>query len=76
MKAALFCAFIFPPPPASPELLAQADGTGARCTTDAGIKLIVQGVVVHLVEFYVVPDIAPGPIDQWIDFGPAFGLEF
>ena len=57
MQAAFFGVFVLPPPPASPELLAHADGPCTRRATDAWVKLIVKGVVVHLVHFNVVPNI-------------------
>jgi hypothetical protein len=49
MQATLFGSLIFPPPATGAEILAQADGAGARGATDAGEKLVVQGVVVHVV---------------------------
>ena len=36
----------------------------------------MQGVVVHIVQLHVMPNIAPSPIDQGVDLCPTLGGEF
>ncbi len=72
MQATLFGSFVFPPPATCAKLFAQADGTCARCTANAGEKLIVQRVVVNFVNGDVVPYITPCPVGQGIEFDLAF----
>ncbi len=68
MDAALLWGILLPPPATGAEILTWLGGAGARDAANAGVALIVQGVVGHIVRPDVVPDFLVGPVGQWADF--------
>src|SRR3989338_1153607 len=68
VQAALLVCGIFPPPSAGTNIFADGDGAGARCTTQAGVELVMQFVVGHIVLPDVSPHILVRPSQQRIEF--------
>jgi len=64
---------VFPPPAAGADVFAQADGAGAGGAADAGVELVVQGVVGDLVLADVGPDFLFAPVGQGVEFFQAMG---
>ena len=68
MQAAFLGGFVLPPPASGAEVFTQTDGAGAGGAANAGVKLVVQRVVSHVVELDVMPNVTPGPVGQRIEF--------
>src|ERR1035437_1837077 len=64
VKTALFALGVFPPPSAGADVFARRDRTCARCTTQAGVELVVQLVVGHIILAAVRPHFLVRPIQQ------------
>ena len=68
MQAALLGLFVLPPPAPGPEVLAQGDGAGAGGAADAGVELVVQGVVGDAVLLEVGPGFPLAPLGERVEF--------
>lgn len=67
MQSALALVRGFPPPTARPWVITRFHGPRARLTTDAGIALVEEFVVRHVVLMDIIAHLLLRPVDQRID---------
>src|SRR5690242_5663032 len=59
---------VFPPPPASSNILAGRYGARARRTANARVALVMQRIIGNAELFKISPYVRQAPVQQWAEF--------